>query len=101
MLFFSSVPYTNVLYITLQLLPSIVAASSINPSAIQWVDCAQNVPTYFSVVNVTIDTTDLPSTLHCGEIVVPMNYREPISAQNNITLSLAMHRPVNPLGVIF
>jgi hypothetical protein len=72
-----------------------------SPPSIQWVDCAQNVPSYFGIVNVTVPTTDLPSTLKCGKLVVPMDHQKPISESNNISLSIAMHRPVDPKGVIF
>ena len=70
-----------------------------NPSTIKWVDCAAHIPETLDTTNV--DLKSLPSTLHCGRIVVPMNYAKPIGPANNITLGLAMYRPSNPKGVIF
>ncbi|MCJ1379735.1 hypothetical protein MMC17_002838 [Xylographa soralifera] len=85
--------------IVLSILSWVLVAAAF-PS-IDWVDCGQNVPIFFTLANVTVPTTNLPSNLSCGEIVVPMDYWRPISANNNITLSLAMYRPANPKGVIF
>ena len=81
----------------------VVATSSSSRSSgpIQWVDCGQNVPVFFTLAQITIPTTNLPSTLQCGQIVVPMDYWRPMSVNNNITLSLAMYRPAKPKGVIF
>jgi hypothetical protein len=82
----------------------LVVATSVSQrssGSIEWVDCSQNVPIYFSLANLSVPTTDLPSTLQCGELVVPMDYEKPISAVNNITLSIGMYRPANPKGVIF
>lgn len=89
--------------ISLTSLPVLLAASlpSCESPSIQWVDCAQNVPIYFTLAGITVPTTNLPSTLKCGELVVPMNYDEPISDENNITLSIAMYRPPEPKGVLF
>lgn len=70
--------------------------------AIDWVDCSKNVPDPATYLNVTgVDLNALPKTLHCGRITVPMDYSQPISATNNITLGLAMYRPGKPKGVIF
>ena len=72
------------------------------PSQIEWVDCSKHVPHTDIPLNLTgVDLSALPSTLHCGRFVVPMDYAKPISATNNITLGLAMYRPKNPKGVIF
>lgn len=68
-------------------------------STIKWVDCAQHVP--WTLNTTDIDLENLPSTLKCGRLVVPMDYEKPIGAKNNITLGLAMYRPRNPKGVIF
>ncbi|KAF4628966.1 hypothetical protein G7Y89_g9180 [Cudoniella acicularis] len=48
-----------------------------------------------------IDVTNLPSTLHCGQLDVPMDYSKPFGETNMITLGLAMYRPANPKGVLF
>ncbi|MCJ1309048.1 hypothetical protein MMC25_002703 [Agyrium rufum] len=69
---------------------------------IEWVQCARNVPVPATNFNVTgVNLRALPSTLHCGRLVVPIDYSYPISASNNITLGLAMYRPQNPKGVLF
>ncbi|KAH0846036.1 alpha/beta-hydrolase [Fonsecaea pedrosoi] len=68
---------------------------------ILWTDCSEHVPPS-DVFNATgVDLQHLPSTLKCGRLVVPMDYSKPLSESNNITLGLAMHRPVQPKGVIF
>ena len=65
---------------------------------INWINCTDQPPNqYYSSIN----ETDLPSTLKCGQILVPMDYSRPISPTNNITLGLAMYRPTNPKGVVF
>ena len=71
--------------------------------AIRWVDChkKENVPIVLPRLFPNADITKLPSTLHCGRIVVPMNYDKAIGPDNNITLGLAMYRPKQPKGVIF
>jgi len=66
---------------------------------IKWIDCRNQVP--FTLNLEGIDMANLPSSLHCGELVVPMDYAEPISAQNNITLGIAMYRPKKPKGVVY
>lgn len=77
-------------------------ATAVSASSINWVDCSQNVPSNATFLNTTgVNLSALPSTLHCGRIEVPMDYSKPISAENNITLGLAMYRPKNPRGVIF
>ena len=68
---------------------------------IDWVDCHNHVPHTLLESFPGTHLTVLPSTLHCGRIVVPMNYDKPISSTNNITLGLAMYRPADPTGVIF
>lgn len=69
--------------------------------AIEWVDCHKYVPPTlfqnFPDANVSV----VPPTLHCGQLVVPMNYAQPMSETNNITLGLAMYRPQHPKGVLF
>ncbi len=69
--------------------------------AIDWVNCHHHVPPplfeNFPNANVSV----LPETLHCGQIVVPMDYAKPLSDTNNITLGLAMYRPRNPKGVLY
>jgi hypothetical protein len=68
---------------------------------IRWINCTENVPPVFSASYPTSPTSTIPPNLKCGNLVVPMDYANPISSCNNITLSLAMYRPVNPKGVIF
>ncbi|KAJ9615006.1 hypothetical protein H2200_001080 [Cladophialophora chaetospira] len=75
------------------------SAAPANASAITWINCAEQPP--FTLNTTSIDLTKLPSTLHCGRVVVPMNYAKPIGPKNNITLGIAMYRPQNPKGVIF
>ena len=84
------------------LLSAICHAIAFAP-AIQWVDChnKENVPLALPQLFPNADITNLPSTLHCGRIVVPMNYAKAIAPDNNITLGLAMYRPKQPKGVIF
>jgi hypothetical protein len=68
---------------------------------IQWIDCRNQVPLSVNLSS-SIDLNNLPSTLHCGEITVPMDYAKSISAENNITLGLAMYGPSKkPQGIIF
>ncbi|CZR58678.1 uncharacterized protein PAC_08570 [Phialocephala subalpina] len=79
-------------------------ARSIPQPEIRWIDCANAVPepTTSSTFNTsTFNLTDLPSTLHCGQLDVPMDYSKPLCESNMITLGLAMYRPVNPKGVLF
>ena len=79
----------------------LVAASTYSPN-IAWVDCAKHVPIPATNLNVTgVNLSALPPTLHCGQLVVPVDYSKPISASNQITLGLAMYRPPNPKGVLF
>ena len=71
---------------------------------IEWLDCLDNVPLYFAENGIEITDSQLqslPPTLHCGHLVVPMDYSKPLCEDNNITLSIAMHRPENPKSVIF
>lgn len=81
-----------------------VAGTATLPTAatsdILWVNCSQNVPSTLDTTSV--DLTNLPSTLYCGEIVVPMDYSKPLDEGNNITLGLAMYRPATATkGVLF
>ncbi|KIW91189.1 uncharacterized protein Z519_08084 [Cladophialophora bantiana CBS 173.52] len=68
---------------------------------ILWTDCRQHVPPRTVFDSTGVDLQDLPSTLKCGQIVVPMDYSRPLSESNNITLGLAMYRPIQPKGIIF
>lgn len=77
-----------------------------DPHAIRWVDCAQHVPestapTGGSFNSSTVDLTKLPSSLHCGQIDVPMDYSKPFCDDNKITLGLATYRPPKPKGPLF
>lgn len=73
---------------------------------ISWVNCTTHVPQPFQdIFNVT-DWTDpslppLPASLKCGRVNVPMDYTQPISDNNTITLGLAYHTVENSKGVIF
>lgn len=71
----------------------------VDSNTIKWVNCRKHVPTTLDTSEV--DLAKLPSTLHRGQIDVPMDYTEPMSASNKITLGLAMYRPVKPKGVLF
>jgi hypothetical protein len=64
---------------------------------IQWIDCASHVPQ--PLKNTSLPAT-LPSTLHCGHLNVPMDYSEPMSDNNTITLGFSMYRPQNSQGLI-
>ncbi|RFU28898.1 hypothetical protein B7463_g7452, partial [Scytalidium lignicola] len=82
--------------------PSLAQADA--PSKIRWTDCAKSVPgpTTSSTFNISaIDLTNLPTTLHCGQLDVPMDYSKPFCETNMITLGLAMYRPATPKGVLF
>ncbi|RDW61639.1 hypothetical protein BP5796_11531 [Coleophoma crateriformis] len=79
----------------------VAAGLDSNASTIRWVDCKDNVPSEAIFDSTGIDLDNLPSTLHCGQIDVPMDYAKPLSSNNTITLGLAMYRPKNPKGVIF
>ncbi|KAJ7837987.1 hypothetical protein B0H14DRAFT_2790225 [Mycena olivaceomarginata] len=59
-------------------------------NTIRWVDCANNVPAPLQGMNFT---SPLPSTLHCGQLDVPMDYSKPIGDSNTITLGFTMYRP--------
>lgn len=77
-----------------------------DPHSIRWVDCAQNVPestapTGGSFNASTVNLKNLPSTLHCGEIEVPMDYSKPFCDDNKITLGMATYRPSKPKGPLF
>lgn len=78
----------------------IISIAAANPEII-WVDCQDHVPPVDVFDPTGVDFENLPSTLKCGQIVVPMDYSHPLDTCNNITLGLAMHRPDNPKGVIF
>ncbi|KAI9711146.1 MAG: hypothetical protein M1812_007250 [Candelaria pacifica] len=77
---------------------SVVAYPS-DPCAIQWVNCSQNVPSLLD--RTEVDLANLPSSLHCGRLDVPMDYSKPLSPSNVLTIGLAMYRPKEPKGVIF
>lgn len=70
-----------------------------NPHAIRWVDCARHVPestapTGGSFNSSTVDLRKLPSTLHCGQIDVPMDYSKPF-CDNNQTMEVVISPPRN------
>lgn len=64
---------------------------------IQWLNCTEFVPS--PLLGTTLPDP-LPSTLQCGNLVVPMDYSKCISPWNNITISFAMRRPQNPQGLV-
>ena len=74
-------------------------ASSTNAGAIKWVNGSEYPP--WTLDTSGLDLQILPPTLHCGQLVVPMDYTKPIGLHNNITLGLAMYRPKSPKGAIF
>ncbi|TVY92660.1 putative hydrolase [Lachnellula willkommii] len=79
-----------------------VAAHPLPSNRIRWTDCAKNVPESDITFNSsTVDLSSLPSTLHCGELDVPMDYSKPFCETNKITLGLAMVRPAHPKGGLF
>jgi len=79
---------------------SIASIAAANPEIV-WVDCRDHVPPADVFDPPGVDLEHLPSTLKCGQLVVPMDYSRPLDVGNNITLGIAMHRPANPKGVIF
>ncbi|KAJ7513156.1 Alpha/Beta hydrolase protein [Mycena galericulata] len=106
---FSSLAFTPVSLAILRLAHFASAATIVHHQrqnqTIRWVDCHENVPQPVeSVLNVTAGTSfngNLPSTLFCGEMDVPMDYTKPFdSSTNNITIGFAMNRPQNPKGVV-
>lgn len=66
---------------------------------INWIECERQVPSTLQLDKKQLH--QLPSTLHCGQIKVPMDYDKPFGWNNTIALGLAMYRPPNPKGVIF
>ncbi|KAJ7784305.1 hypothetical protein B0H16DRAFT_1402150 [Mycena metata] len=73
------------------------------PQKLKWVDCHDRIPTTVQATTNITASTPLPPNLCCGEIVVPMDYSKPISADNNITVGFAMVRPpkgTNSSGLI-
>ena len=74
-----------------------VLATSNSTTKIQWVNCTEHVP---EPLQGTTLPTSLPTNLHCGLLVVPMDYSKPISSSNNIMLGFAMRRPENPKGLL-
>ena len=74
-----------------------VLGASKSPTQVQWVNCTEHVPE--PLQGVTLPGS-LPENLHCGLLVVPMDYSKPISSSNNITLGFAMRRPENPNGLL-
>ncbi|KAF7304930.1 hypothetical protein MKEN_01207300 [Mycena kentingensis (nom. inval.)] len=77
-------------------------ASSNFKGTIRWVDCHTRVPASVSANVPITNDTELPSSLKCGEMDVPMDYSKPFdSTTNKITIGLVMIRPENPKGVIY
>ncbi|KAI0466534.1 hypothetical protein F4859DRAFT_518993 [Xylaria cf. heliscus] len=66
---------------------------------IEWLDCRDHVPSTLTLTSK--DLMDLPKTLRCGRISVPMDYSRPHDYENNITIGIAMHRPQDSKGAIF
>ncbi|KAJ7612680.1 hypothetical protein FB45DRAFT_1117201, partial [Roridomyces roridus] len=70
---------------------------------IRWVDCHSRVPDALtSTFNLTgTEIGELPPTLFCGEMEVPMDYSKPFDAAGNrITVGFAMNRPKKAAGLI-
>jgi hypothetical protein len=72
-------------------------AFTLRTNGIQWVDCESNVP---QPLQDTELPKELPSTLRCGRLDVPMDYSKPFSIDNKITLGFSMYRPDNPQGLV-
>lgn len=76
-----------------------------DPHAIRWIDCAQFVPQSTvpggSFNASTVDLQNIPSTLHCGQLDVPMDYSKPFCEDNKITLGIATYRPAKPKNSLF
>lgn len=85
----------------LHVITAAILIAKVASSSIEWVNCHNNVPLALSQTFPGANITTLPPTLHCGQIVVPMDYDKPIGPKNNITLGLAMYRPEKPNGVLF
>ncbi|KAG0646648.1 hydrolase [Hyphodiscus hymeniophilus] len=73
---------------------------------IRWVDCAEYVPESTvegggSFNASTVDLQNLPSTLNCGRLHVPMDYSKPFCDENKITLGVATYRPASPKTHVF
>lgn len=87
-------------YMAVSLLLSTSRCAAIHTTQfIRWVDCSENIPSTLDLTGVNL--SNLPSTLHCGQIDVPMDYSRPHVPNNSITLGLAMYRPAKPKGVLF
>ena len=73
-----------------------------NPGpCIQWVGCNLTSTAAIAMRGVAAQgPAQLPETLRCGQLVVPMNYSQPLSPENNITLGFSIYRPPKPLGLI-
>ena len=84
--------------ISILLLASLCAALPYLQSTIQWLDCASHVPQ--PLKNALLPVT-LLSTLPCGRLNVPMDYSEPISENNTITLGFSIVLRLPPLNLIF
>ncbi|KAF7295890.1 hypothetical protein HMN09_01132700 [Mycena chlorophos] len=73
------------------------------PAPLRTVNCATNVPQPIAAaLNLTtgVFPSQLPPSLVCGEIDVPMDYSKPLGPENNITVGFAMNRPQNPVGLM-
>lgn len=86
-------------YIYWLLMTSLAVAAPTHQSVIRWIDCHNQLPQSDPLTGVNL--TNLPETLKCGRIDVPIDYKKPMGPGNNITLGLAMYRPKNPKGTIF
>ncbi len=84
----------------LYVLPTLAGAAPAVGS-IQWDDCRSHLPMSSNISELLSTVTTLPESLHCGRIVVPMDYERNLGPDNNITLGLAMYRPRKPKGAIF
>lgn len=93
----------QIFLLTALILPLSISAHSSYQPKIDWVDCNMHVPNFpdSPLILEGVDLASLPSTLHCGQLIVSMDYSKPLCESNIITLGLAMYRPVNPKDVIF
>ncbi|KAI1737678.1 hypothetical protein F4680DRAFT_467959 [Xylaria scruposa] len=67
--------------------------------SVEWLDCHDHIPSTLALTSTEL--MNLPKTLQCGRISLPMDYNRPYGYENNITIGLAMHRPHDPKGAIF
>ncbi|KAH8798718.1 Alpha/Beta hydrolase protein [Flagelloscypha sp. PMI_526] len=97
---------TTPLYILTLALVTHAAPQPAGSTELHWVDCTKNIPAPVqSALNITEwDNTTLgalPDTLTCGRIDVPLDYTQPFSDSNKITVGFSLYTPKNPVSTIF